>query len=140
MYIWLMAEDSLIQDLLMKRALAHSALPVELHTVLDGEQALAFLRYEPPYATAPSPDLILLDICMPRKNGLEVLAEIKQDPRLKRIPVVMVSASQEEEDIRASYDLGASAYLKKPLTAEEHLATVNTLYEFWCKLVLRPKR
>ena len=100
--------------------------------------ALAFLRREAPYAAAPHPDLVLLTIYVAARNGLEVLAEMKQDPRLKRIPVVMWSISAQQHDVDRSYELGANAYVRKPVSLAEHCAIVKVLFEFWCRDVLLP--
>ena len=138
MSTWLMVEDSLSESYLLERALRDSDLPVHLHIVPNGDQALAFLRREKPYATAPTPDLVLLTIYLASKNGLEVLAEIKTDTRLKRIPVVMWSISAQKHDINTSYDLGANAYVRKPVSLAEHCAIVKVLFEFWCRDVMLP--
>jgi len=138
MRTWLMVEDSLSESYLMERALREAALPVQLHVVPNGDHALAFLRCEEPYATAPHPDLVLLTIYLASKNGREVLAEIKQDPRLKRIPVVMWSVSAQQHDVDLSYELGANAYVRKPVSLAEHCAIVKRMFDFWCRDVLLP--
>jgi chemotaxis family two-component system response regulator Rcp1 len=132
MCIWLIVEDNPGDVQLVKTVLAESALPVELYFASDGQVALAFLRQEGAHATAPRPDLILLDINLPVKNGLEVLAEVKKDGALKRIPVVMLSASDSEDDISLSYDLGANAYLTKPSRLETYHTMMKALFEVWC--------
>jgi len=134
----LLVEDSPSEVYLMKTVLTESALPVELHAVPDGHEALTFLRRENEHATAPRPDFILLDINMPRKNGFEVLAEVKKDRDLKRIPVVMLSASELKDDINNSYELRANAYMRKPLSLEDYRVAVKALFEFWCNHVLLP--
>ena len=138
MRTWLMVEDSPSGSYLMERALKDGALPVHLHVVPNGDHALAFLRREAPYAAAPHPDLVLLTIYVAARNGLEVLAEMKQDPRLKRIPVVMWSSSAQQHDVDRSYELGANAYVRKPVSLAEHCAIVKVLFEFWCRDVLLP--
>ena len=138
MRTWLMVEDSLSGSYLVERALREAALPVQLHVVPNGDHALAFLRREKPYVTAPHPDLVLLTIYLASKNGIEVLAEIKQDPRLKRIPVVMWSVSARQHDVDISYGLGANAYVRKPVSLAEHCAIVKGMFEFWCRDVLLP--
>ena len=138
MRTWLMVEDSPSGSYLMERALKEGALPVHLHVVPNGDHALAFLRREEPYATAPHPDLVLLTIYLASKNGREVLAEIKQDPRLKRIPVVMWSVSAQQHDVDISYELGANAYVRKPVSLAEHCAIVKRMFDFWCRDVLLP--
>ena len=138
MRTWLMVEDSPSGSYLMERALRESALPVHLHVVPTGDHALAFLRREEPYATAPHPDLVLLTIYVASRNGIEVLAEIKQDPRLKRIPVVMWSVSAQQHDVDLSYELGANAYVRKPVSLIDHCAIVKGMFEFWGRNVLLP--
>jgi len=138
MRTWLMVEDSLSGSYLVERALREAALPVQLHVVPNGDHALAFLRREKPYVTAPHPDLVLLTIYLASKNGIEVLAEIKQDPRLKRIPVVMWSVSARQHDVDLSYELGANAYVRKPVSLAEHCAIVKRMFDFWCRDVLLP--
>jgi CheY-like chemotaxis protein len=133
-----MVEDSPSGAYLMERALRDGALPVHLHVVPNGDHALAFLRREAPYAAAPHPDLVLLTIYVAARNGLEVLAEMKRDPRLKRIPVVMWSISAQQHDVDRSYELGANAYVRKPVSLAKHGAIVNVLFVFWCRDVLLP--
>jgi CheY-like chemotaxis protein len=135
---WLMVEDSPSGSYLVERALREAALPVQLHVVPNGDHALSFLRREEPYATGPHPDLVLLTIYLASKNGREVLAEIKQDPRLKRIPVVMWSVSAQQYDVDLSYELGANAYVRKPVSLAEHCAIVKRMFDFWCRDVLLP--
>ena len=138
MCMWLMVEDSPSGTYLMERALRDGALPVHLHVVPTGDHALAFLRREAPYAAAPPPDLVLLTIYVAARNGREVLAEIKQDPRLKRVPVVMWSSSAQQHDVDSSYELGANAYVIKPVSLAEHCAMVKGIFEFWGRDVLLP--
>jgi two-component system, chemotaxis family, response regulator Rcp1 len=138
MRTWLMVEDSPSGSYLMERALRDGALPVHLHVVPNGDHALAFLRREAPYATAPHPDLVLLTIYVASRNGLEVLAEIKRDPRLKRMPVVMWSSSAQQHDVDRSYELGANAYVRKPVSLVDHCAIVKGMFEFWGRDVLLP--
>ena len=138
MRTWLMVEDSLSESYLMERALREAALPVHLHVVPNGDHALALLRREAPYATAPYPDLVLLTIYVASRNGLEVLAEIKRDPRLKRMPVVMWSSSAQQHDVDRSYELGANAYVRKPVSLVDHCAIVKGMFEFWGRDVLLP--
>ena len=104
----------------------------------DGVEALVFLRRQKPYVDAPRPDLILLDLGLPKKSGTEVLAEIKADPDLKRIPVVVLTSSDAQEDIFATYDLHANAYTKKPVDADEFLKAIRTIEDFWFSLVILP--
>jgi CheY-like chemotaxis protein len=110
-----------------------------LHVVTDGEQALAFLRRTGPFASAPRPGLILLDVNLPRVSGLEVLAELKQDPELCVIPVVMLTTSQAEEDILRSYKLHANAYVSKPVDFEHFIAAIRQIDDFFLTLVQLPR-
>jgi len=106
--------------------------------VKDGVEALAFLRREGDYADAPRPDLILLDLNLPKKDGREVLAEIKSDPTLRRIPVVVLTVSKDEEDILKSYDLYANCYVTKPINMEQFIAVVRSIEDFWLTIVKLP--
>jgi CheY-like chemotaxis protein len=112
-------------------ALGQSKWPVNVSTVWDGVEALAFLRRKGKYAAAARPNLVLLDLNLPRKDGRTVLAEIKSDPALRRIPVVIFSTSQASLDIERSYALGANSYVSKPPTLRDWMAAVILLKEFW---------
>jgi CheY-like chemotaxis protein len=109
-----------------------------VHVARDGEEALAFLRREGTHAEAPRPALILLDLNLPKKDGRELLREIKADPDLQRIPVVVLTSSEAERDIVASYDLGANAYVTKPVELERFMEVVQTLNDFWLAVVKLP--
>lgn len=109
-----------------------------LHVVEDGEQALAFLRREGEYSDAARPDLILLDLSLPRKDGREVLAEIKRDDDLKRIPVVVLTGSNAEEDILRSYEQHANCYITKPIDLDQFARMVRGIEEFWFAIVKLP--
>ncbi len=111
-----------------------------LHTVGDGEEALAFLRRQGPFTEAPRPDLILLDINLPKKSGQEVLAEVKADPDLRRIPVVALTASEAEADILRAYDLHANCYIVKPLDLHSFIKVVNCIEDFWLTVVTLPPK
>ena len=137
-YTWLIVEDSQSELYLLEKAIRDSALPIQLYSVPNGDHALGFLRREGAYTTAPPPHLILLTIYVASRNGLETLAEIKTDPRLRRIPVVMWSMSARTEDIDTSYALGANAYVRKPTSLGDHDAMVNVLFHFWCRAVELP--
>jgi two-component system, chemotaxis family, response regulator Rcp1 len=104
----------------------------------DGEEAMSFLRREGQNATAPRPDLILLDLNLPRKSGREVLAEIKADPDLRRIPVVVLTSSTAERDIVEAYDLHANCYIAKPVSLAEFRSAVRSIEEFWLAVVRLP--
>ena len=106
--------------------------------VKDGVEALAFLRHEGDFADAPRPDLILLDLNLPKKDGREVLADIKADPTLRRIPVVVLTVSKDEEDILKSYDLYANCYVTKPINMEQFIAVVKSIEDFWLTIVKLP--
>lgn len=109
-----------------------------LHVVGDGLEALAFLRRQGQYAQAPRPGIILLDLNLPRKDGREVLAEIKADPDLRRIPVVVLTTSQAERDILKSYDLHANSYITKSVDLDEFLAVIRAIENFWLMIVRLP--
>ncbi len=111
-----------------------------LHTAKDGTEAIAFLRRKGKYVDAPRPDLILLDLNMPRMNGLQVLAEIKEDSALKNIPVVILTGSQEMEDIVKTYNLHANSYVTKPVDLEQFIIMVKSITNFWLTLVNRQRR
>ena len=134
----LLVEDNPGDVGLLHAALQELLLPVQLHCVSDGMAALAFLQRADPYANAPRPDLIVLDLNLPLKPGLEVLAVVKQAPHLKLIPVVILTTSDQPEEIRASYELGANAYLQKPLALAPYLTKVKALLTFWCDAVSLP--
>lgn len=110
-----------------------------LHTVPDGVEAMAFLRKEGKYEKVPSPDLILLDLNLPRKDGREVLAELKADEELKHIPVVVLTSSQAEQDIARSYELQASCYVTKPLDLDQFISVVKSIGDFWLAIVKLPR-
>jgi CheY-like chemotaxis protein len=106
--------------------------------VEDGLEAMAYLRREGEYADAPRPDLILLDLHMPRMNGQEVLTEVKDDPELRRIPVVMMTASEQEKDIVAAYNLHVNSYVVKPVDVEQFISAVRSIEHFWFTIVKLP--
>jgi chemotaxis family two-component system response regulator Rcp1 len=136
----LLVEDNPGDVRLTKEALKESKMVNNLHVAWDGVEALTFLRKEGPYADMPSPDVILLDLNLPKKNGREVLAEIKQDPRLARIPVVILTMSQSEEDILATYDLHANCYITKPTDLLQFLRVVKSIEAFWVSIVTLQRR
>lgn len=111
-----------------------------INVAVDGFEALAFLRREGKYANARKPDLILLDLNLPKKNGREVLAEIKTDPHLKRIPVVVLTSSQAEIDIVTTYNLHANCYITKPVDFEQFINVVKSIEDFWFAVVKLPPR
>ncbi|MDO8541425.1 MAG: response regulator [Opitutaceae bacterium] len=134
----LMAEDNATDVMLTKEALAHAKLLNSLHVVDDGIEALDFLYRRGKYTTAPRPDLILLDLNMPRKNGQEVLAEIKADPKLKHIPVVILTTSKAEEDVVKAYGLYANCYVIKPVDFDVFAEVVRSIQQFWFSVVTLP--
>jgi CheY-like chemotaxis protein len=139
--VLLMADDDADDCLLTKDALAESRVLNELYTVGDGEQLLDYLHRRGAYTDEthwPRPDLILLDLNMPRKDGREALREIKADPDLRRIPVVVLTTSKAEEDILRTYDLGASAFITKPVTFDGLVEVMKTLGRYWFEIVVLP--
>jgi two-component system, chemotaxis family, response regulator Rcp1 len=134
----LLVEDNPGDLRLTKEALADAKVRNHLNSVIDGVEALKFLRQEPPYNNAQRPDLILLDLNLPRKDGREVLLEIKNDPKLKRIPVVVVTSSAEEQDIVKSYNLHANCYVTKPIDLQQFVTVVRAIEDFWMTIVKLP--
>jgi CheY-like chemotaxis protein len=136
----LLVEDDPGDVLITREAFADNKVRNELSVVSDGEAAMAFLRREEEFADAPRPDLILLDLNLPRKAGHEVLAEIKSDSDLQRIPVVVLTTSDAEEDILRSYDLHANAYVTKPVDFDRFLDVVRQIDDFFVTVVKLPTR
>jgi CheY-like chemotaxis protein len=136
----LMVEDNPDDIFLTREALKESKMYVNMNVVLDGVLALAFLRQEGPYKNAPRPDLILLDLNLPRKDGREVLAEIKEDDNLKLIPTVVLTTSEAEQDIINAYALHANCYITKPVDLDQFIRVVNTIEDFWLTIVKLPQR
>ena len=136
----LLVEDSPADVRLTREALKEAKVLNELHVVQDGMAALAFLRRQGQYAGRPRPDLILLDLNLPKKDGREVLAEIKQDEDFRRIPVVVLTTSRAEEDVLRTYELHANAYVTKPVDLAQFLNVVRSLEEFWLAVVTLPPK
>ena len=136
----LLVEDDPGDVLMTKEALADAKMANELHVVSNGEEALAFLFQEGEYPDAPRPGLILLDLNLPRVDGREVLARIKADEILRRIPVVVLTTSEAEEDILRSYDLYANAYVTKPVDFEAFVKVVRQVDDFYINVVRLPPR
>ncbi|WP_251330964.1 response regulator [Haloplanus pelagicus] len=134
----LLAEDNPGDVKLTRKALEKGRLANNLHVVNDGVETMQFLRGEGPYTETPRPDLVLLDLNMPRKDGREVLEEIKGSEDLKRIPVVVLTSSEAEEDVIKSYERHANAYLTKPVDFDGFIDVVSTLEEFWLQVVKLP--
>jgi two-component system, chemotaxis family, response regulator Rcp1 len=134
----LLVEDNAGDARLAQEALRDGKVRNALHHVWDGEEAMAFLRRSGKYAAAPRPDLILLDLNLPRMDGSEVLAEIKKDDSLKSIPVVILTTSSSEQDILRSYNLHANCYITKPVTMVEFIRAVTAVQDFWLTVVKLP--
>jgi two-component system response regulator len=134
-----LVEDDPGDVLLTREAFEHNKVSNRLHGVNDGEQAMAFLRGEGAFGRAPRPDLILLDLNLPRKDGREVLAEIKSDPGLRVIPVVILTTPAAEEDILRSYHLHANAYVSKPVDFEQFIKVVRQIDDFFVTVVKLPR-
>ena len=135
----LLAEDNPGDVVLTKKALEQGKLANNLHVVEDGVEAMEYLRQEGEYADAVRPDLILLDLNMPRKDGKAVLEELSEDDDLGRIPVVVLTSSESEEDLATSYELSANAYLTKPGDFDGFVEIVNRLEDFWFQVVKLPE-
>lgn len=136
------AEDDPAHRLLTVKAFQRSLLPNPIREVADGEELMEFLRHSGRYAdhpVVPRPLLILLDLNMPRRGGLEVLAEIKSDSRLRRIPVIVLTTSDEEQDVVRSYDLGANSFITKPVDFGQFTQAIQRLGEYWLELVTMPR-
>ncbi len=135
----LLVEDSPSDVRLTREALKEAKVYNRLHVVQDGVAALAFLRKEGEYTKSPTPDLILLDLNLPLKDGREVLAEIKKDKNLLHIPVVILTTSRAEEDVIRSYNLHANAYISKPVDLSQFLQIIRVIEDFWLAVVTLPK-
>jgi len=134
----LLVEDNPRDVRLTKEALKEGKLLNHVHVVGDGVEALSFVRKQGKYANAVQPDLILLDLNLPKKDGREVLAAIKTDPGLKRIPVVVLTTSSAEEDVLKTYDLHANCYITKPVDLEQFMRVVKSIEDFWVTVVKLP--
>lgn len=133
-----LVEDNKAHVRLIQEALKDSSIPHQMLNVKDGIEAMAFLHQEGEYSQAPRPDLILLDLNLPKKDGREVLSEIKSDPILKRIPVVVLTTSHNEDDISQSYDLHVNCYITKSRNLNQLFQIVKGIEEFWLSLVTLP--
>lgn len=136
----LLVEDNPADARLTREALCEGKMVNRLHHVKDGIEALQFLRREGPYAEAPTPDVMLLDLNLPRKDGRQVLSEMKADPALRLIPVVVLTTSEAERDILRSYELHANCYITKPVDLEKFIHIVRTIEAFWLAVVTLPNR
>ncbi len=138
-----MADDDPDDRFLIKEAFQESLVSNSLYFVEDGVELLNYLRRQDKYTDpndAPTPDLILLDLNMPRKDGREALAEIKSDPQLRYIPVVVLTTSKAEEDIIRSYDIGAASYITKPVTFDGLVNAIKGLGQYWVQIVRLPEK
>jgi chemotaxis family two-component system response regulator Rcp1 len=135
----LLVDDSPGDVRLTQEAFRDARMQIHLHVASDGVEAMAFLRHEGSHVAAPRPDLVLLDLNLPRMDGREVLAHIKDDESLKTIPTVILTMSEAEEDIRASYELQANAYLSKPVQLEAFESLVKSISDFWLVNVKLPQ-
>jgi CheY-like chemotaxis protein len=134
----LLVEDSRADVLIAQEAFAEFQVIDTFHVVEDGVQALAYLHQDDPYASAPRPDLLLLDLNLPRKNGREVLTEIKADPDLRTIPVIILTTSHAEQDVLQSYDMHANCYIVKPFGFKNYLETMKLIRQFWFTVATLP--
>ena len=135
----LLVEDNPGDVRLIIEAMIEAKLDNRFHIVEDGVEAMQFLRREGRFGDAPRPDLILLDLNLPKKDGRAVLAEVKADPVLKRIPVVVLTTSRAEEDVLRAYDLHANCYITKPVDMEQFMKVVAQIDDFWVRVVTLPK-
>jgi CheY-like chemotaxis protein len=136
----LLVEDDDGDVLMTREAFEHHKIRNTLHVVNDGDQALQFLRREGEYADAPRPGLILLDLNLPRRDGREVLAELKDDPELRLIPVVVLTTSEAEDDIVRSYSLHANAYVSKPVDFDRFIEVIRQIDDFFVTVVKLPQQ
>lgn len=136
----LLVEDNPGDVHLIKEAFNAGDAAVTIHVAVDGEQAMQFLRREGPYAAAPRPDLVLLDLKLPRKSGHEVLAEIRYDENLRTIPVIVLTTSRAEKDVLRAYDLNCNCYIVKPVDLEEFTRLVEAINTFWVTGIVLPHR
>lgn len=136
----LLVEDNAGDVMLMEEALADMKMRNNLHVVRDGMEAMTYLKREGPYSGALRPDLILLDLNLPRKDGRQVLSEIKQDPNLKCIPVVILTTSKAEQDVLSAYEYNANCYITKPVDLEQFMIVVRSISQFWLSIVVYPPK
>ena len=137
-FIILLVEDNPADVRLTQEALKNGKIQHEMYVARDGVEVISFLRRQDPFQKAPRPDLILLDLNLPRKDGREVLAEIKTDPDLMSIPVIILTTSQAEEDVLKTYDLHANGYIVKPVDLEQFFMVIRQIKEFWMSIVMLP--
>ena len=135
----LLVDDNPADTDLTTEVLARSGCPSHIHAVTDGVQAIAFLRREGKYAHATVPDIVILDLSLPGKDGRAVLAEVKADPVLRKIPIAIFSTSEARQDIMRSYELGANCYISKPGNLRDFISAVTSIGEFWFGLARLPR-
>jgi CheY-like chemotaxis protein len=136
----LLVEDDPGDVLMTQEAFADYKIANRLTVVTNGEDAIAYMRKQGRFAGVPTPDLVLLDLNLPRRDGREVLRDIKEDLHLRRVPVVVLTTSEAEEDVLASYNLHANAYVRKPVDFEQFVAAVRAIDDFFITVVRRPPR
>jgi len=136
----LLVEDNPGDARLAIEALKEGKVLNRLHVVPDGVEAMSFLRRQGTYPDAPRPHVILLDLNLPRMDGRQVLAEVKKDDDLKRIPIVVLTTSQAEQDVVKSYDLHANCYITKPVDLDSFITVIRSIEDFWCTIVKLPPR
>jgi len=134
----LMVEDNPVDVLVTREALKQGRITNNLSVAEDGEEALDFLFRTGQFSAAPRPDLILLDLNLPKKDGREILTELKNNPDLRSIPVVILTTSQAEEDVLRSYDCGANCFIVKPVDLEQFTSTIRSIEDFWFSIVKLP--
>jgi chemotaxis family two-component system response regulator Rcp1 len=137
-FVILLVEDNPADVRLTREALVNGKVQHELHVARDGAEAISFLQRQGSFQQAPRPDLILLDLNLPRKDGREVLAEIKANPDLRSIPVIILSSSEAEEDVLKAYGLHANGYIVKPVDLDQFFRVVKQIKDFWMSIVVLP--
>jgi CheY-like chemotaxis protein len=139
----LLVEDNPDDILITKRAWSKGLIKNKLYIVNDGEEALEFLYKQGEYSDAPSPGLMLLDLKMPKIDGFEVLKTVKQDVKLKKLPIIVLTTSNRDQDIQRAYDLGCNSYIMKPVSYEKFIEAVNTIQKYWlttCEIPMQSRK
>ena len=134
----LLVEDNPVDVVITKEAFNAGRVRNNVHVAEDGEEAMDFLHKRGKYSSAPTPEIILLDLNLPKKDGRDILAEVKADPSLRRIPVIVLTTSEDKEDIRRSYDLQANCFITKPADTEQFAKAMGRVGEFWYSVVRLP--
>jgi two-component system response regulator len=135
----LLVDDNPADTDLTSEVLAHNGCPTHIHAVINGVEAIMFLRRQGKYANVPRPDFVILDLSLPGKDGRAVLAEVKADPLLRKIPIAIFSTSEARQDILRSYELGANCYVSKPGNLRDFISAVSSIGEFWFGLAHLPR-